>query len=65
MVMTDDSLRPQTTFGYKKAWSEKPFEFPNLYISDPFPVKHWQPIDTYAEDHNARFDQRYGKISSS
>ncbi len=66
LVMTDDRLRPQTTSTYlnKNLWSEKAFEFPDLYIRDKFPVKHWQPIDTYAQDHNTRFEERYGKISS-
>lgn len=65
LVMTDDMLRPQSTFGYKKAWAAEAFDFPNLYIQDPaFPIKNWQPIDTYAQDHNIRFEQRYGKISS-
>lgn len=60
LVENDDILRPQTTFGFKKGWAEKPFDFPNLYIQEPFPVKNWQPIDTYANDHNTRFSQRYG-----
>lgn len=65
LVMVDDMLRPQSTFAYKKDWTATPFDFPNLYIQEPsFPVKNWQPIDTYAQDHNIRFEQRYGKISS-
>lgn len=60
LVENDDMLRPQTTFGFKKDWADKPFDFPNLYIQEPFPVKNWQPIDTYANDHNTRFSQRYG-----
>ena len=63
LVENDDMLRPQTTFGYKKGWAEKPFDFPYLYIQEPFPVKNWQPIDTYADDHNTRFNQRYGSVS--
>jgi hypothetical protein len=63
LVMTDDMLRPQTTFGYKKGWTAESFDFPNLYIQDPaFPVKNWMPIDTYAQDHNIRFEQRYGQL---
>ena len=63
LVTTDDNLRPQSTFGYNKGWAMKPFDFPNLYIQDPFvAVKNWQPIDTYAEDHNTRFQQRYGQL---
>ena len=66
LVMADDSLRPQTTStsSNKNLWSEKAFEFPDLYIRDKFPVMHWKPIDTYAQDHNTRFEERYGKISS-
>jgi hypothetical protein len=62
LVTVDDNLRPQSTFGYKKGWAAQPFDFPNLYIQEPFfPVKNWQPIDTYADDHNIRFEQRYGQ----
>lgn len=62
LVMMDDNLRPQSTFGYKKGWAAQPFDFPNLYIQDPYvAVKNWQPIDTYAQDHNIRFEQRYGQ----
>lgn len=62
LVNADDSLRPQTTFGYTKGWTMEPYDFPNLYLSDTsFPVKTWEAIDTYAEDHNERFEQRYGK----
>ena len=64
LVENDDILRPQTTFAFKKGWAENPFDFPNLYIQEPFPVKNWQPIDTYATDHNMRFKQRYGNFSS-
>lgn len=66
IVMGDDELRPQSTFGYTKGWATTPYDFPNLYIQDPFiAVKNWHPIDTYATDHNIRFQQRYGgKISS-
>ncbi len=62
IVEIDDKLRPQTTFGYKKGWASRPYDFPNLYIEDPeFPVKTWDPIDTYTVDHNIRFAQRYEK----
>lgn len=65
LVENDDILRPQTTFSYKKEWSTKPFDFPNSYITDPFPIMNWLPIDTYAEDVNKRFEERYGKITPS
>ncbi len=64
LVMNDDSLRPQTTFGYTKGWTERPYDFPNLYIEAPFPVMNWKPVDTYAQDHNIRFEMRYGKKTS-
>jgi hypothetical protein len=38
LVENDDILRPQTTFGYKKAWASKPYDFPNMYITEPFPI---------------------------
>lgn len=62
IVNADDALRPQTTFGYKKDWASQSFDFPNLHLADTsFPIKDWEPIDTYASDHNVRFMQRYGK----
>lgn len=63
LVENDDMLRPQSTFGYKKEWTAEPFDFPNSYISEPFPIMNWKPIDTYADDVNRRFDERYGKIT--
>lgn len=63
LVTMDDNLRPQSTFGYKKGWASQAFDFPNLHLQDTsFPIKNWQPIDTYAQDHNIRFEQRYGKL---
>lgn len=65
MIGIDDALRPQSTFDYKKGWASKPYDFPNSYIAESFPVKTWDPIDTYSDDHNARFNQRYlGKNNS-
>lgn len=61
LVENDDILRPQTTFGYKMGWASKPYDFPNLYIYESFPIKTWNPIDTYAEDVNKRFEERYGQ----
>ena len=58
-IEIDDLLRPQSTFGYKTEWASKPYEFPDLYIKDAFPIKTWDPIDTYSNDHNMRFEQRY------
>lgn len=62
LVENDDVLRPQPTFGYKKSWTAEPYDFPNSYIKEPFiPVMNWKPIDTYADDVNKRFVERYGK----
>lgn len=61
LVENDDILRPQTTFGYKRDWASKPYDFPNMHIQDPYvSVKLWDPIDTYAQDVNKRFEERYG-----
>lgn len=57
--MTEDSLRPQTTTGFHRGWQAEPFDFPNEYITAPFPVKTDDPISTYTMDRNIRFDQRY------
>jgi hypothetical protein len=59
MVMTEDYLRPQTTFGFKKQYSDQPFDFPNLYITAGFPITKSDPISTYADDQNIRFKMRY------
>jgi hypothetical protein len=63
MAMIEDTLRPQTTFDYKKQYASVPYEFPNLYITDPFPTMGWCPISTYADDQNTRFTMRYQKKS--
>ena len=59
LIMTDDMLRPQSTTGYHRAWQAQPYDFPNEYITEPFPVKTDDPISTYAVDRNVRFAQRY------
>lgn len=59
LVMVDDYLRPQSTIGYHRDWETKPFDFPNIYITEPFPVKTDDPVSTYAMDRNIRFSERY------
>lgn len=58
VVRIDDALRPQTTSRWNRYYFEKPVDFPNLYINDPFPVLTWSPVSTYSNDQNNRFDQR-------
>lgn len=64
-IMIDDSLRPQSTFDFKNQYQAYPYDFPNLYIDKPFPIKMWNPVDTYASDMNTRFSMRYEKNPSS
>jgi hypothetical protein len=64
LVMVDDKLRPQSTTGYHRAWQAEPFDFPNEYITAPFPVKTDDPISTYAMDRNLRFSQRYSNTKN-
>ena len=63
IVRVDDNLRQQTTLARKSQWAEQPFDFPNLYIGgDPFPVRLFDPISTYSNDQNFRFDQRMPSV---
>jgi hypothetical protein len=59
MVSIEDTLRPQSTFDFKKQYSDQPYDFPNLYITAGFPIMKWDPISTYADDQNLRFKMRY------
>ena len=52
-------LREEPTTGSRKTWAEKPYDFPNSYITMPVKVLDRNPISTYAEDQNNRFKQRY------
>jgi hypothetical protein len=58
VVRVEDMLRPQTTDRWNRFYNERANDFPNLYIQDPFPVLTWNPISTYSNDQNNRFDQR-------
>lgn len=55
----EDLLRPQTTSGYKKGYSMKPYEFPNLYINAPLVVMDVDPKSTRTDIQNMLFAQRY------
>jgi hypothetical protein len=59
MVMNDDSLRPQSTFGYNKGYASKPYDFPELYIDAPIAVMNRDPVSTRASIQNLLFAQRY------
>lgn len=58
VVRVDDALRSQTTSQWNAGYTERPYDFPNLYIQDPFPVRLFDPISTYSNDQNNRFNQR-------
>jgi len=55
----ESTLRKQSTSAWKKGWSEKPYDFPNTYVDIPLRVMYWNPINTFADIQNERFDQRY------
>jgi hypothetical protein len=55
----ESSLREQTTSAWKKGWSEKSYDFPNNYIDIPQRVLYWNPISTFSDIQNERFNQRY------
>jgi hypothetical protein len=61
----DNSLIPETTFDYKKQFTQTNFDFPNLHIDNPElfynPI---YPASTYAHDMNLRTAQRYNFRSS-
>lgn len=65
-IDADDNLRPQSTFDYKKQFSQSKYDFPNLHIAEPILYfKSWDPVDTYTQDMNQRFEQRYIKGSNA
>jgi hypothetical protein len=63
VVRVDDALRSQTTSRWNRDYNEHPYDFPNLYIRDPFPILTWNPVSTYSNDQNNRFDQRNPRIA--
>ena len=58
IVRVDDALRSQTTSRWNRWYNERAYDFPNLSINKSFPVLMWNPISTYSNDQNNRFDQR-------
>ena len=60
IVMTDDSLRSQTTSRSGKYYSAQPYDFPRLYeVNDDIRVRPAEPVSTYALDQSRSFAQRY------
>lgn len=63
VVRIDDMLRSQSTQRWNRFYNEQPYDFPNLYIRDAFPVLTWNPVSTYSNDQNNRFDQRNPRVA--
>lgn len=61
LAVTSSLLREQSTSSWKGNWSEKSYDFPNSYVDLPLRTIAFDPISSYADDQNARFDQRYAK----
>lgn len=60
LASASDALRPQTTTGWSKGWTETAFDFPHQFIDrGPVRILDWDPIDSYSVDQNTRFVQRY------
>lgn len=55
----ESMLRARSTEAWTKGWSEKPYDFPNTYVDLPLRVLMWNPITTFGDIQNERFDQRY------
>lgn len=55
----ESDLREEPTTAWKKGWSERSYDFPNLYITEPTRFLTTKPISTFADDQNTRFIQRY------
>lgn len=64
IVRVDDALRSQPTQRWNRFYNERAYDFPNLYIKAPFPVLTWNPISTYSNDQNNRFDQRNPTVAA-
>lgn len=63
VVRVDDALRSQSTSRWNRFYNERSYDFPNLYIRERFPVLTWNPISTYSNDQNNRFDQRNPRVA--
>jgi hypothetical protein len=60
IVMTDDSLRSQTTSRSGKYYTAQPFDFPRLYgVEKEIRVMDTNPISSYAMYQSEAFAQRY------
>ena len=55
----ESTLREQSTSSWTKGWTENPFDFPNTYVNIPQRVLNWNPINTFGDIQNERFNQRY------
>ena len=55
----ESTLQRQSTSAWKKGWSEKSYDFPNTYVNLPIRVLNWNPINTFGDIQNERFNQRY------
>jgi hypothetical protein len=58
-INTESDLREQSTSAWKKGWSEQAYDFPNEYVTIPLRVIGWNPISTFVDIQNERFDARY------
>jgi hypothetical protein len=63
VVRVDDGLRSQSTSRWNRFYNERSYDFPNLYINAPFPILTWNPVSTYSNDQNNRFDQRNPRVA--
>lgn len=57
----ESDLREQSTSAWKKGYSEQAYDFPNTYVNIPLRVIGWNPISTFVDIQNDRFDARYRK----
>lgn len=60
IVMTDDTLRPQTTSRMNKYYAAQPYDFPKLYeVNNDIRVMETNPVSSYAMYQSQAFAQRY------
>ena len=60
-TQVESLLRERPTTAWRKDMTEKPYDFPNQYCTLPIRWMQWNPRNTYADDQNNRFVQRYIK----
>ena len=58
-TQVESALREEPTTSWKKGWSEQQYDFPNTYVTLPLRVLSWNPTNTFADNQNTRFVQRY------